>query len=545
MAAPSTPANLSIDTTGSNGFVLTWDNVAGETGFYLYRSTDNFVADSRRVLRTLVDVLKAWELGLLASTQYYYKISAFNGDGESSLSAAVNDTTSAKSLKKYWTGSVGPFPYDENALVKDGSGVDTVYGLKSSGQMLVEEIPLFDKHIVRRIDVFGGGSINSPTIEDADQDTKVQCEESGDEDIIRFDAGVAGQVAQMDATGLTLENGTNINEFSIDEALAGDSDNVVPTEQAVKAYADTKMADLVEDTTPQLGGDLDLNGKNIDFPTTPDISDCLDEDNMVSDSPTMLATQQSIKAYVDTHEADTTSIHGIVDTSKLNTSDAVIVDHRLVRGDGGAQKIQDSGIIIDDSDNITVPGWINIMKEDLRIHHDNADLDGIIWKNTTYTKMAAGIKPIDLANWGRCGLGIYTGDNPDSTTDAQLRVSILRNGNVEIDKTLTIGDELILSSETVNTTSEGVAASITKQTSFLVTDGDQDLNQATLVDGVTGMEKIFLVKTLTDPSDTVKVTPDNLNGGTQITFDAAGQGCIMMFDGTNWNIVSNNGGVIA
>ena len=59
------------------------------------------------------------------------------------------------------------------------------------------------------------------------------------------------------------------------------------------------ISNLVEDITPQLGGDLDLNGKNIDFPTTPNISDCLDEDTMVSDSPTMLATQQSIKAYVD------------------------------------------------------------------------------------------------------------------------------------------------------------------------------------------------------------------------------------------------------
>lgn len=59
------------------------------------------------------------------------------------------------------------------------------------------------------------------------------------------------------------------------------------------------MSDLVDDLTPELGGDLSLNGHNIDFPTTANISDCLDEDDMTSDSPTMLATQQSIKAYVD------------------------------------------------------------------------------------------------------------------------------------------------------------------------------------------------------------------------------------------------------
>jgi len=73
------------------------------------------------------------------------------------------------------------------------------------------------------------------------------------------------------------------------------------------------LLNIVEDTTPQLGGDLDLNGKNIDFPTTANISDCLDEDNMASNSNTKLATQQSIKAYVD--NISKVSIH-----SKTNTT---------------------------------------------------------------------------------------------------------------------------------------------------------------------------------------------------------------------------------
>lgn len=65
------------------------------------------------------------------------------------------------------------------------------------------------------------------------------------------------------------------------------------------ANVPSTFENVVEDTTPQLGGDLDLNGNNIDFPTTADVSDCLDEDNMASDSATVLATQQSIKAYAD------------------------------------------------------------------------------------------------------------------------------------------------------------------------------------------------------------------------------------------------------
>jgi len=59
------------------------------------------------------------------------------------------------------------------------------------------------------------------------------------------------------------------------------------------------MSDVVDDTTPQLGGDLDLNGFNLDFPTTTDVSDVIDDDTMATASATTLATSESIKAYTD------------------------------------------------------------------------------------------------------------------------------------------------------------------------------------------------------------------------------------------------------
>jgi hypothetical protein len=104
---------------------------------------------------------------------------------------------------------------------------------------------------------------------------------------------------------------------------------------SLEAEAAGGIADVVDDTTPQLGGDLDLNGNQITSPdgtdlinipngsidlqtastSRLDISDTgvrlgaanarvttiLDEDAMGTDSPTALATQQSIKAYVDSH----------------------------------------------------------------------------------------------------------------------------------------------------------------------------------------------------------------------------------------------------
>ena len=55
---------------------------------------------------------------------------------------------------------------------------------------------------------------------------------------------------------------------------------------------------VIDDAAPQLGGNLDLNGKGIIFPSKT-IVDVLDEDAMTSNSDVKSATQQSIKAYVD------------------------------------------------------------------------------------------------------------------------------------------------------------------------------------------------------------------------------------------------------
>jgi len=67
--------------------------------------------------------------------------------------------------------------------------------------------------------------------------TRVDTEETLFEDIIRFYVN-GTQEAQMDLNGLTLKTGASINEFSIDGTMAGDSDDAVPTEQAVKEFGD-------------------------------------------------------------------------------------------------------------------------------------------------------------------------------------------------------------------------------------------------------------------------------------------------------------------
>lgn len=106
-------------------------------------------------------------------------------------------------------------------------------------------------------------------------------------------AGGVSQLSDLSDVGVTTPTDKNV--------LVADGDSWESRALVEADISDlgTYLENLLEDTTPQLGGDLDLNGKNIDFPSVANISDVKDEDNMASDSATMLATQQSIKAYVD------------------------------------------------------------------------------------------------------------------------------------------------------------------------------------------------------------------------------------------------------
>ena len=78
------------------------------------------------------------------------------------------------------------------------------------------------------------------------------------------------------------------------------------------------LTDVVQDGSPQLGADLDLNGHNIDFPTTVNVSDCIDDDTFGTASATKLATSESIKAYVDAIEASEITTAGVT-FSNYNT----------------------------------------------------------------------------------------------------------------------------------------------------------------------------------------------------------------------------------
>jgi hypothetical protein len=123
-------------------------------------------------------------------------------------------------------------------------------------------------------------------------------------------AGIEASADVTDTTNVTAAGALMDSEVTnLAQVKAFDSADYATAAQG--STADAALQDVVEDTTPQLGGDLDLNGNNItgtgniaitgslNLNSNTAVTGFVDEDNMVSDSATLVPTQQSVKAYVD------------------------------------------------------------------------------------------------------------------------------------------------------------------------------------------------------------------------------------------------------
>jgi len=79
---PAAPTNLNAKAKGKAKINLTWtDNADNEDGFHIYRSTDD---DNSAPLDTIgPDILTYDDFTAQSGNTYYYKVCAYNGDGES------------------------------------------------------------------------------------------------------------------------------------------------------------------------------------------------------------------------------------------------------------------------------------------------------------------------------------------------------------------------------------------------------------------------------------------------------------------------------
>jgi chitodextrinase len=95
--APSTPSSVTASVLGlSEGSIsISWSSVSGASGYYIYRAYSSSGTYSR-VTSTSGTSYTDTYLGL--NTTYYYKVSAYNSNGESSLSSSYAYETAPVSL---------------------------------------------------------------------------------------------------------------------------------------------------------------------------------------------------------------------------------------------------------------------------------------------------------------------------------------------------------------------------------------------------------------------------------------------------------------
>ncbi len=94
--APAAPSGLSATAVSSSQINLSWtDNADNETGFRIERSTTSSSSGFEQMATVDPDVITYSNTGLSASTQYWYRVQAYNSADHSSWSNTATATTQA------------------------------------------------------------------------------------------------------------------------------------------------------------------------------------------------------------------------------------------------------------------------------------------------------------------------------------------------------------------------------------------------------------------------------------------------------------------
>jgi len=144
------------------------------------------------------------------------------------------------------------------------------------------------------------------------------------------------------------------------ETLASnDSDTALVTAGAIIDYVDAQDANIASDTLTFTNKTFDANGTGNSLSNV-DVADFasgvfLDEDNMASNSATAIASQQSIKAYVDSATSSIVTQIGISDSSS-NSSTLTLGTNDLEfrSGDSITATVAGTGVTFDLNETISV-----------------------------------------------------------------------------------------------------------------------------------------------------------------------------------------------
>jgi hypothetical protein len=94
---PAAPSNLSATAVSSSQINLAWqDNSGNEDGFKIERCTGSGCTNFTQIAQVGANVTAYGDMGLSPSTTYTYRVTAFNGDGDSAPSNTAEATTQAE-----------------------------------------------------------------------------------------------------------------------------------------------------------------------------------------------------------------------------------------------------------------------------------------------------------------------------------------------------------------------------------------------------------------------------------------------------------------
>jgi Family of unknown function (DUF6519) len=187
---------------------------------------------------------------------------------------------------------------------------------------------------------------------------------------------------------LQLGIGAKVTTFSTDNLLIGNSDEAVPTEQAVKQYVDRSLNDKANiagdinqnfNANDLLGGSLKLGGgaKVTTFST---------DNLLIGNSDEAVPTEQAVKQYVDRSLNDKANITGDINQN-FNANDLLGGSLKL----GGGAKVttfSTDNLLVGNSDEV-VPTEQAVKQYVDRLLNDKANITGDITKSFNANELKA------------------------------------------------------------------------------------------------------------------------------------------------------------
>src|SRR5210317_1548764 len=270
----------------------------------------------------------------------------------------------------------------ETLTIAGGTGIDTVgsgntltvsidtatVATLNNSQTLINKVIDVDNNTVSNIEIdnLKSGVLDTDLTSVSASDDTLASAKSIKTYVDAQDANIASdtltftnKTIDANGTGNSITN-LEVADFAsgvVDTALASvsASDDTLASAKAIKSYVDTQVATVPVGDITEVTAGTGLSGGgttgavtlNIDTATTVDLSTSqvlsnktltspvlntgvsgtaiLDEDNMASDSATQLATQQSIKAYVDSQVATANELSELTDTNITSAADGSLL----------------------------------------------------------------------------------------------------------------------------------------------------------------------------------------------------------------------------